>query len=82
LPIYTFTCATGHTQEVLCRHNEKDTLVESCKECGELSRHVGAPELIQTRDFSKGKYRMHAIGADGSKHRVNNVRTSAKRSDS
>jgi rRNA maturation protein Nop10 len=81
MPLYTFVCAEGHPQEVLCKHSEKDTLVEVCKECGEGTRPTGAPELIQPRDFSKPKYSMQAIMSDGSKQRVDNVRTDKKRSD-
>lgn len=81
MPLFTFTCQAGHTQEVLCKHDEKETLVKVCDTCGEQSRHLGAPELIQARDFGKGKYSMKAIMSDGSKKQVNNVNTDKKRSD-
>ena len=70
MPLYTFVCEDGHEHEVLCKYSEKDTIEDQCETCGKPNRFTGAPELIQARDYGKGKYRMKAVMADGSKKKL------------
>lgn len=80
MPLFTFVCADEHETEVLCRHDEVHTATEPCETCGLEAKWRGV-ELVQTRDFAKGKYGMQAIMGDGSKRRVNNAASDRKRSD-
>jgi len=79
MPLYTFVCSNAHDEEVLCKPAERDTLVRSCTECGEISRWQGAELPVHRMD---GKYRMKAVMANGTKQEISNAKTSARRSDS
>lgn len=81
MPQYTFVCANDHEKVTLCKYSERETLEEQCDECGEPMRWRGV-ELVQRRDFQKGKYRLNAIMSDGTKTPVNNIASPKKRSDS
>lgn len=67
MPLYTFICENDHPQEVLCKSSEKDTLEDICNECGRPNKYEGRPELIQSRDYGKGKFRMKAVMGNGHK---------------
>ena len=72
MPLFTFRCvACDHTQEELCKFNERETYEGVCASCGDVVTYTGKPELIQNRDdFLKGKYGMKAVMSDGSKRKL------------
>ena len=87
MPLYTFTCPTcGHEQEELMRADERTRAVitaTACPDGGEgCALNYKGVELVQLRDFSRGKYGMKAVMGDGTKRRVENLNTTKKRSDS
>ena len=85
MPLFTFECnICDHRQEELCKFDERDTATAPCEnpQCVGTTSYTARPELHQERDFSKGKWRMKAIGTDGSKTRVQNSRTGVSRGDS